>query len=375
MNNAPNPAVPPSPNPSLTIIPTVAWRGALPGSLIILDQTKLPAETRELTLTRIEELFDAIVRLAVRGAPAIGVAAGYGVALGLQRLLQQTGISAGEFDTELGRICKYLKSARPTAVNLAWAADRVAARVREEMKQTKDISNWIARALAEAKEIEVEDRERCARIGKFGAEFIKDGDRVMTHCNAGSLATSGIGTALGVFYTAVEQGKKISVFADETRPLLQGARLTAYELQRAGIPVQVVTDGMAAHVMRMHRIAAVVVGADRIAANGDTANKIGTCTLAITAKHYGVPFYIAAPLSTFDLTIPDGNGIPIEERSKEEIVEFAGTRVAPSEVDAFNPAFDVTPASLITGIITDVGVASPPTRESIAALFSRVKKS
>jgi methylthioribose-1-phosphate isomerase len=355
-------------DPSAAWGPTVDWRGEIPGTIVLLDQTRLPAETRTIECNNPSDLHHAIHRLAVRGAPAIGVAAGYGVALGLQSLLESNP-SRTEFSQGLENICKYLKSARPTAVNLAWAVDRVARRVRAAIPQHPGARQWAEAALDEARRIHREDRERCDRIGAFGAALIRDGDVLLTHCNAGALATAGIGTALGVFYTAARQGKKITVFAGETRPLLQGARLTAYELQRAGIPVRVITDGMAAHVMRTQRIAAVVVGADRIASNGDTANKIGTCTLAIAAKYYNIPFYVAAPLSTFDLSIPDGSGIPIEERSSEEIVEIAGTRVAPRGVDTFNPAFDVTPATLIEGIITDAGVASPPNRETIAALF------
>ncbi|HKD99734.1 MAG TPA: S-methyl-5-thioribose-1-phosphate isomerase [Planctomycetota bacterium] len=352
----------------LTLAPAVSWEGGCPGRLAVLDQTKLPDETTVLQLERVEQLHDAIRRLAVRGAPAIGVAAGYGVVLGLQGLRDG---AAHDVTRELDRVSRYLTTARPTAVNLSWAVARVGARVRREAEKNVSASALVAAALDEAHLLEIEERERCDRIGALGAALLRDGDAVYTHCNTGALAAIGIGTALGVVRAAADQGKKLRVFAGETRPLLQGARLTALELQRAGIPVEIVTDGMCARVFATRKVAAVIVGADRIAANGDVANKIGTCTLAIVARHYGVPFYVAAPLSTLDLEIPDGARIPIEERPPEEILEMGGRRIAPLGVDAFNPAFDVTPASLVTGIITEAGIASPPGTDTIAKLLGK----
>ncbi len=354
-------------------IPTVAWEGDLPGTLVALDQTRLPRDAVALRLRTVEEVYDAILRLVIRGAPAIGVGGGYGVVIGLQGLATRTpGADAiRELVSETDRVAAYLKSSRPTAVNLSWAVDRVADVVRTRAAKGATVREAVAAGLEAARALEADDRDRCARMGEHGAALLKDGDVVYTHCNAGALATAGIGTALGVVYTAHKQGKRVSVFADETRPLLQGARLTAWELQREGVPVTVVSDGMAASVMRSQRVSAVVVGADRIARNGDTANKIGTCSLAIVAKHFGVPFWVVAPLSTFDRGIADGSGIPIEMRSSEELTEMAGVRVAPEGVGAFNPAFDVTPAALIAGIVTEVGIASPPTPETVDALFRK----
>lgn len=350
---------------------TVRWEGGIPGRVVILEQTRLPLETVEIGLSRVEEMFDAIHRLAVRGAPAIGVAGGYGLVLGIQKFTHTPAASPDLLRLEVDRVAAYLKSARPTAVNLAWAVDRVATVAREELARGSSAGVVVARAFGEARTIDESDRRCCDAIGQYGADLlnIQNGAFVYTHCNAGALATAGIGTALGVYYAAAARGVRFTVFADETRPLLQGARLTAYELQRAGIDVRVVCDGMAAHVMETYKISAVVVGADRIAANGDAANKIGTCTLAIVAKHYGVPFYVAAPRSTFDLSLPDGSGIPIEERKGEEITKWGDVQTAPEGVGTFNPAFDVTPARLITAIITDAGVAMPPSRETIANLF------
>lgn len=351
-------------------IDPVRFEGGPGGTLILLDQTALPSATRYLNITNTGQLYDAIHRLAVRGAPAIGVAGGYGVVIALREFYTKTDVTETALLAALDRDAKYLKSSRPTAVNLAWGVDRVAAVVRATIARGAGVRAAMDAALAEAQAIEREDRDCCARIGRFGADLLnlQNGDCVYTHCNAGALATAGIGTALGVFYAAAERGRKIVVFANETRPLLQGARLTSYELLRAGIEVRLVCDSMSAHIMKTNKISAVVVGADRIAANGDTANKIGTHTLAIVAKQFGVPFYVAAPLSTFDLTLPDGNAIPIEMRSGEEVTNIGGVRVAPEGVTALSPAFDVTPASLIAGIITDRGVAKPPFRESIAAL-------
>jgi methylthioribose-1-phosphate isomerase len=349
----------------------VGFDGDAPGRLWILDQSLLPGERKILTLDSVEAVHAAIHRLAVRGAPAIGIAGAYGVVVAAQSLPPD--LTAAAALPRLEEMARRLAAARPTAVNLAWAIDEVMARVRARASENPGLTALgLAReALVKARELDENNKLRCERIGRFGAELLKSGDVVYTHCNAGPLATAGIGTALGVLAVAARQGKRLSAFAAETRPLLQGARLTSYELRELGIPVRLVTDGMAAHVFANFSVSAVLVGADRIAANGDTANKIGTHSLAVVAQHYGVPLYVAAPLSTFDLSIPDGKGIPIEERVPEEITEFAGRRVAPHGVGVFNPAFDVTPAPLIRGIITEAGIASPPSRETIRALFTK----
>ncbi|MBI3821017.1 MAG: S-methyl-5-thioribose-1-phosphate isomerase [Planctomycetes bacterium] len=360
-----------SASPAPAVAP-LRFEGGPDGKLILLDQTKLPAETVELQIARVDELAAAIHRLSVRGAPAIGVAGGYGVVLALREYIQKPDVHKTEILKSFDASVNIIKSARPTAVNLAWGVDRVAAVARAALA-AGSVAHALDLALAEARAIEAEDRNCCERIGRIGADLLnlQNGASVLTHCNAGALATTGIGTALGVIYTAAGDGRRIIVYADETRPLLQGSRLTAYELTRAGIEVRVVTDGMAARVMSTNKISAVIVGADRIALNGDTANKIGTQALAIIAKHFGVPFYVAAPLSTFDPTIPDGSKIPIEMRSGEEVTEIGGIRTAPSGTGQFNPAFDVTPAALISAIITEEGAASPPNRETISALLAR----
>ncbi|HYS54076.1 MAG TPA: S-methyl-5-thioribose-1-phosphate isomerase [Thermoanaerobaculia bacterium] len=317
----------------------IRWRG---DALELLDQRRLPREMIYVTCRTSHEVADAIKHMIVRGAPAIGVAAAFGMALAKLR---------GD-DLQFAAI--ELKQARPTAVNLAWAVDR--------MVNAKG-------ATSEAEAILREDVEANRRIGRFGAELLGARATVLTHCNAGALATAGYGTALGVIRSAVEQGKKIAVFADETRPYLQGARLTAWELQQDGIDVTLITDSMAGHFFQQRKFDAVVVGADRIAANGDTANKIGTYTLAVLADAHSVPFYIAAPVSTIDLATKSGQTIPIEERSATEVTEIAGARIAPDGIAVRHPAFDVTPAKLITAIITDRGVLRPPFEESIAQCY------
>jgi methylthioribose-1-phosphate isomerase len=298
--------------------------------------------------------------MIVRGAPAIGVAAAMGVALGVS----QAGPS--ELDKSFDRICSELAGTRPTAVNLFWGIERMKRVYRAHrhlpFEQLRD------RLVAEAKLVREEDIAINEAIGKNGAALVPDGKTVLTHCNAGALATAGYGTALGVVRAAVESGKKIDVFADETRPFLQGARLTVWELQRDGIAATLITDNMAGHFLHSGRIGCVVVGADRIAANGDVANKIGTYGVAVLAKENGVPFYVAAPISTLDLTLPDGNHIPIEERSAAEVTHMFGVRVAPEGTDVRNPAFDVTPNRYVTAIITERGVARPPFSDSLAAL-------
>lgn len=330
--------------------------------LELIDQTKLPGELTYLTCRTPEDVHDALRRLVVRGAPAIGVAAAYGLLLGLKG---KRSSPKDDFAAALGETAEYLKTARPTAVNLFWAIDRMlsAAETASEL-EAPELYGVLER---EADVICEEDRESCRRLGLYGAELLKDGDTVLTHCNAGALATVDYGTALGVVYAAVESGKRISVYADETRPLLQGARLTAWELGESGVPVTLICDDMAATVMAQGRIDAVVVGADRIAANGDTANKIGTVGLGILAQYYMVPFYVAAPMSTVDFYAASGEDIPIEERSPGEVRGLGGCKTAPDGVDVYNPAFDVTPARLINAIITDRGVARSPFEESLAA--------
>jgi methylthioribose-1-phosphate isomerase len=292
----------------------------------------------------------------VRGAPAIGVSAAYGVVIGLQPF-------ENHLLAELDRIAEYLASSRPTAVNLFWALDRMKRTAREH--SDLDCLNLSQRLLEEAKAIEREDREMCEAIGAHGAKLLKNGDGVLTHCNAGGLATAGDGTALSVFFAAANAGKSLHVFADETRPLLQGARLTSWELKQRGIPVTVICDSMAGWVMREGKIQAVVTGADRIAANGDAANKIGTYSVAQLAKAHGIPFYIAAPSSTFDFSLDSGDQIPIEQRPPEEITRGFGRQTVPLGVKVYNPAFDVTPAELISALITERGVISPVTKEAI----------
>jgi methylthioribose-1-phosphate isomerase len=348
-------------------IETLSWHGNRLGSLKMIDQTLLPTELNVIECRTVETVWEAIKMLRVRGAPAIGIAAAYGVCIGLQTLPPSADMSA--FRNRLNEVTDYLASSRPTAVNLFWALDRMKAKAttpappREGNEQA---AGEIAEILfAEAKAIHEEDRSICRSIGRFGQELVKDGSTWLTHCNAGGLATADYGTALAVFFAATEAGKKIHVYADETRPLLQGARLTAWELMQRNIDVTLICDSMAALVMRQGKIDGVIVGADRIAANGDTANKIGTYGVAVSAKVHGVPFYVAAPVSTFDLSLADGSEIPIEERSADEICCGLGKRTAPEGCKVYNPAFDVTPAALIAGIITERGIISPVNRRNV----------
>lgn len=345
-------------------VPVLEWVGDTDGCLRLLDQTLLPCETKTIECRSVDQVVEAIRALRVRGAPAIGVAAAYGVVLGMR---EASAASRSLFDERLRAITQQLSESRPTAVNLFWALDRQ--RKVSERQPTAPPSDVLVALLSEARAIEVEDHAMCAAIGRHGAELLKESDAVLTHCNAGALATAGDGTALAVIYAAVAQGKKIRVFADETRPLLQGARLTAWELARRGVPVTVICDSMAAAVMRQGKVQAVIVGADRIAANGDTANKIGTYSVACLAKRHGLPFYVAAPSSTFDLSLTSGEQIPIEERSSAEITHGFGRQTAPEGVDVYNPAFDVTPAELITAIITERGIIQPVTEAVIRALL------
>lgn len=317
------------------------------GRLILIDQTKLPGELVTLECQTVEQAHDAIRRLVVRGAPAIGIAAAYGVCLACE---------GQEADPEkyLDAIT-YLATSRPTAVNLFWALDRMKQIVHDT--PTPELAD---RLLHEARTIHDEDRDMCKSIGRHGATLLSNCRRVMTHCNAGGLATSMWGTALAPIYHVHQQGQSIEVFADETRPLLQGARLTAWELSQAGVPVTVLTDSMAGSLLRTRTIDAVIVGADRIAANGDVANKIGTYPLAVLARYHGVPFYVAAPSSTFDLELESGDAIPIEERGREEVASPHGVCVVPEAASVMNPAFDVTPASLVDAIVTERGVVARP---------------
>ena len=342
----------------------------LNGALQALDQTLLPTELRRDDWRTIESVWEGIKALRVRGAPAIGIAAAYGVCVGLQTVFRNSEgairePSEAEFFARLDEATAYLASSRPTAVNLFWALDRMKAKA-ESLRGTATPAEIAATLLDEARAIHDEDRVLCRKMGEFGAQFVRDGGGYLTHCNAGGLATSDYGTALAVFYWAVEEeNKKIRVFADETRPLLQGARLTAWELKENGVPVTLICDSMAASVMREGKIDAVFVGADRIAANGDAANKIGTYSVALCAKAHNVPFYVVAPSSTFDLTLETGAGIPIEERDPEEIRRGFGKQTAPDGIDVYNPAFDVTPAELIAGFIPETGVISPVTPENV----------
>ena len=309
------------------------------------------------------EAFEAIVVLRVRGAPAIGIAAAYGVVLGVQECIRN-GNSVSESRDAALQACDYLATSRPTAVNLFWALDRM----RSVISRNPNVASAadIAQALLrEARLIHDEDRRMCHAIGEHGARLLDDNSGVLTHCNTGGLATSEYGTALAAIFTAQDQGKNIHVYADETRPLLQGSRLTAWELQRRQVPCTVICDSMAAQVMREGRIQAVIVGADRITARGDTANKIGTYGVAVLARYHNIPFYVAAPRSTFDLSIVSGDDIPIEQRKAEEITNGFGRQTAPNEIDVYNPAFDVTPAELISAIVTERGIISPVAEETV----------
>ena len=347
--------------PSLKFEP-VRWEG---NALVLIDQRKLPNQFKLIRCRRLKDVWHAIRELAVRGAPAIGIAAGYGVYVGL---LEKRLKTQAEFFRALKQVGEFLKASRPTAVNLAWAVDRITKKAQK--LNGAAVPALMKSVLSEAKLIHQEDQALCRAIGRSGDSLIRSGDQVLTHCNAGGLATSGFGTALAVLFTAKEKGKKLKVFATETRPLLQGARLTMWELKRYGIPSTLVCDSAVGTLMRQGKIKKVIVGADRIARNGDTANKIGTYTLASLAKLHQVPFYVAAPVSTFDFSIANGQRIPIEERASREIVDGFGKRIAPKGVDVYNPAFDVTPHELITAFITDQGVLKPPFSKSFRCLKS-----
>ena len=332
--------------------------------VVILDQRRLPGEEIMRTYTDYREVARAIREMEIRGAPAIGVAAAMGVALGV---LHSAAKSVEQLRPEFAEICDTLAKTRPTAVDLFWALERMKSRFSGLTAHPSDLKKIKRGLVQEAQRIHAEKKATDKAIGRFGAEFMPREGRVMTQCNAGALATAGIGTALGVIRVAVEQGKRLHVLVPETRPYLQGARLTAWELHRGGIPLTLITDNMVGHFLKTGEVGAIVTGADRIAGNGDTANKIGTYQIAVLAKENDVPFYIAAPISTLDLSIPNGDHIPIEERSAEEVTHLQGVRIAP-DVPAAHPAFDVTPARYITAIFTERGVARPPYTESLRAL-------
>ncbi len=343
------------------MVETIEWiEDDAGGHVVMIDQRVLPRQQVFVKCRTYEEVADAIQTMVIRGAPAIGVAAAMGVALGVKQ--------GADFET----VCKTLAATRPTAVNLFWGIERM----RRLMAglQGRSSEEILREMIAEAKQVRVEDIALCRAIGSHGAPLVPDGKTVLTHCNAGALATAGYGTALGVIRAAVESGKKIDVFADETRPFLQGARLTAWELQQDGIPTTLITDNMAGHFLRSGRIGCVVVGADRIAANGDVANKIGTYSVAVLAKENNVPFYVAAPVSTFDLTLESGDQIPIEQRPASEVTHVFGVPVAPENIAVENPAFDVTPARYVTAIICEHGVAGAPYKESLAALAAKTSR-
>jgi methylthioribose-1-phosphate isomerase len=344
---------------------TIAWVGDTDGFVRLVDQTLLPTHLEYRDCRTVEQVWEAIKVLRVRGAPAIGVAAAMGVVVGIQTQQQA---SPDAYRQRLREVTAYLRTSRPTAVNLFWALDRMerlALRLLEQYPPAEVTRSLLREALA----IEEEDRQMCRAIGAAGASLIGEGSGVLTHCNAGGLATADYGTALAVMFTAAEQGRRFHVFADETRPLLQGARLTAWELKQRGIDVTLICDNMAAQVMKERRVQLVVTGADRIAANGDTANKIGTYGVACLAHAHAIPFYVAAPSSTFDLSLRSGDGIPIEQRDPREVTHGLGRQTAPDGVKVYNPAFDVTPARLIAGIVTERGIIRPVNETSIRALL------
>ena len=355
----------------MNTVRTIEWiprrpPALIPGHIRMVDQTRLPAKCRWLATRDVRAVWKAIRTLQVRGAPAIGIAAAFGVVAAAQARRQ--GNTPALLRT-VEQAADYLATSRPTAVNLFWALERMRRVAREHHGAAP--AAFVERLAREAQAILDEDRAMCRAIGRHGAALLRDGHTVLTHCNAGGLATSQYGTALAPIYVAREQGKTIRVFADETRPLLQGARLTVWELMQAGIDVTLICDNMAACVMQQGLINTVLVGADRIAANGDTANKVGTYGLAVLAREHHIPFYVLAPSSTFDLSIPDGSRIPIEERAAQEVVDGFGRRTAPRNAKVYNPAFDVTPARLITGIVCERGLLRPPFRRSLAAAGRR----
>ena len=348
-------------------VPTIEWHK---GKVKIIDQTKLPRKLTYLYCKDVTSIWRAIKRLQVRGAPALGIAAAFGVVLGIKDSKAKT---YEEFKEELISATENLATARPTAINLFWALDRMKKVTNDN--RDKSIPELKDLLLSEALKIMEEDKEICRKIGQNGAGLIEDGDTILTHCNAGALATADYGTALGIIYRAKEDGKDVKVYVDESRPLLQGVRLTTWELMREGVDVTLICDGMAGRVMKEGKISKVFVGADRVVASGDCANKIGTYNLAVLAHTHQIPFYIACPTSSFDLTLASGDEIPIEERAEDEVTTIYGQRVAPVGVKVYNPAFDVTPASLISAIVTEVAIARAPYKESLRQMVTGNPKS
>ena len=348
------------------MIHTLEWTDR---GVVFIDQTKLPTEEVYVTCTTHQQVADVIRNMVVRGAPAIGVAAAMGIALGVKNSKAESG---ADLKKEFDQICETIRQTRPTAVNLFWAIRRMTEKF--ESLRSRPVAQIRQALIEEAQRMHAEDIAANQAMGRHGATLMPASGGVLTHCNAGALATAGYGTALGVIRAAVEQGKKIHVYADETRPFLQGSRLTAWELMKDGIPTTVISDNMAGAMMQQGKIAAIVVGADRIAANGDVANKIGTYTVAVLAKEHGIPFYVAAPISTVDLATPDGSKIPIEQRNAREVTHIAGRQMTPDGVHIENPAFDVTPARYVTAIITERGIARAPYVESLSELVHEVQK-
>jgi len=348
------------------MIQTLEWTKS---GVVFIDQTKLPTEEVYVTCTTHQQVADVIRNMVVRGAPAIGVAAAMGIALGVKN---STAENAADLKKDFDRICEIIRQTRPTAVNLFWAIRRMTEKF--ESLRSRPIAQIRQALIDEARRMHAEDIAANQAMGRHGAALMPSSGGVLTHCNAGALATAGYGTALGVIRAAVEQGKKIQVYADETRPFLQGSRLTAWELMKDGIPTTVISDNMAGAMMQQGKIGAIVVGADRIAANGDVANKIGTYTVAVLAKEHGIPFYVAAPISTVDLDTPDGSRIPIEQRNAREVTHIAGKQMVPDGVQIENPAFDVTPAKYVAAIITERGIARAPYTESLRQLAGQVQE-
>ncbi len=346
------------------MLPTIEWKS---DAVVMIDQRKLPAQEVYVTCKTPKEVARAIKTMVIRGAPAIGVAAAMGIALGMRN---SKAAGTKQFAVELNKICDLMAGTRPTAVNLFWAIDRMKRSFSTGVQAGESVDELKARLEREAVAIHDEDFESCRAMGKWGAEVVPANARILTHCNAGALATAGYGTALGVIRAAAEQGKVAQVFADETRPFLQGARLTAWELVRDGVPTTIITESMAGPLMRGHGVDFVVVGADRIAANGDFANKVGTYTVAMMAKAHGVPFYVAAPLSTIDMATATGDAIPIEQRNAREMTHVGSIQIAPDGAGIWNPAFDVTPHELLSGIITERGIVRPPFDENLRRLFA-----
>ena len=347
------------------MLPTIEWKD---DAVVMIDQRKLPSTEVYVSCKTANEVAKAIKTMVIRGAPAIGVAAAMGIALGMKR---SSASGTKQFTTEFQKTCDLMAGTRPTAVNLFWAIEKMKTVFSAAAQGGCSVDEIKQRLIAEAQRIHDEDVDSCRALGAHGATLVPEDARILTHCNAGALATAGYGTALGVVRAAAEQGKKIAVLADETRPFLQGARLTAWELVKDGIDTTVITDNMAGAMMRLGNVDLVVVGADRIAANGDVANKVGTYGVAVLAKEHGIPFYVAAPISTVDLATADGSGIPIEERPNKEVTHVGSSQLTPEGARIRNPAFDVTPSKYVTAIITERGIARPPYSESLAALVNR----